>query len=153
MGAAVWPGGVASPTLQRRCDAAAALFRRGGYTAVIPSGGVGLHGPAEAIVMRDLMTASGVPPEVVLLEDRATTTMETARLVAAMIAPGARITVVSDSYHLPRCALAFRSTGHRVRLHSARSGHPVPRTRIAAKAWAREAAALPVYVWRILRRR
>ncbi|QFU09482.1 hypothetical protein PARPLA_01336 [Rhodobacteraceae bacterium THAF1] len=153
MGAAVWPGGVPSPTLERRCDAAASLFLAGGFDAVIPSGGVGIHGPAEAQVMRDLLISRGVPVDAIRLEDRATTTMETAINVAVMLAPDAGITVVSDTYHLLRCWLAFKGCGMSVRLRSARHGHPTPRTRIALKAWAREAAALPYYAWRIWVRR
>jgi len=103
--------------------------------------------------MRDRLAARGVPVDTITPEDQAGTTMETAANVSAMLAPNVRITVVSDSYHLPRCWLAFRGQGRRVRLHSARTGHPPPRASVAAKAWLREAVALPYYAWRIWRMR
>ncbi|WP_281259946.1 YdcF family protein [Palleronia abyssalis] len=148
MGAAVWTGGVPSPALRRRCAAAARLYLRGGIDSVVPSGGMGVHPPSEADVMTRLLIADGVPEADILPEDQARTTMETALLVTALVGP-ARITVVSDAYHLPRCWLAFRAHGHRVALFDADAA-PRRKWRITARAWSREAVALPYYAVRIL---
>ena len=153
LGAAVWLGGVPSPTLERRCHAAALLWAEGHHDIVIPSGGLGLHPPAEAVVMANLLAHDGVPDSAIEVEAQARSTMETARLVSAMLPPGAGITVVSDTYHLARTWLAFRAHGRNVRVHGAWKGNPPPRLKVMAKAWARESAGLVVYAWRILRGR
>ena len=73
-------------------------------------------------------------------------------MIAALEAdPGAA--GMADGYHLPRCWLAFRAMGWRCGLHAARHARPLPRRRVAAKAWAREAVALTYYAWRIFRGR
>ena len=155
MGAAVWPGGQPSPTLVRRTRAAAALYRDGHVDLLVPTGGLGQHPPTEAEAMIRILRAEGVPGDAILPEDRATTTMESAVFVARLLSERGidRATVVSDTYHLPRCWLAFRSQGWRCGLQAAGRASPRPKARIAARAWAREAAALPYYAWRILRHR
>ncbi|WP_375262040.1 YdcF family protein [Palleronia sp.] len=149
LGAAVWTGGAPSPTLRRRCAAAAELWATGGFDRVIPSGGVGRHPPAEADVMAGLLIASGVPPAAIDLERRATRTIETAEHVAGMVSPDARITAVSDRYHLARVWIAFRSQGPVVSLASAHRARPAPRRSVAARAWAREAVGNVAYaaIW------
>ena len=146
LGAAVWAEGAPSPTLRRRCAAAAALWHTGDFDRVIPSGGVGTHPPAEADVMADLLIQSGVPAGVIDREGAATRTIETAQYVASMVPPGAVLTAVSDRYHLARVWVAFRSVGLSVRLASAHRALPAPRRSVAARAWAREAAGNLAYL-------
>lgn len=155
LGAAVWTGGVASPTLMRRCDAAARLWHEGGMDLLIPSGGIGRHPPAEAHVMADLLAAAGVPRSVILPEPLAVNTIATARHVAKMMVDRgpAHLILVSDAYHLPRTWLCFRALGYRARLRSTRGAQPPQSTRMAAKQTLREVAALPLTVWRLVRLR
>ena len=146
LGAAVWPEGAPSPTLRRRCAAAAELWHKGGFDWIIPSGGVGRHPPAEADVMTKLLTAAGVPASAIRPERQATRTIETAQNVARMIPPDARITAVSDRYHLARIWVAFRTEGLSVRLASAHRAMPAPRRAVAARAWAREVVGNGAYL-------
>lgn len=156
LGAAVWAEGAPSPTLRRRCAAAAALWHEGGFDWIIPSGGIGRHPPAEADVMAELLIAAGVPESVICPERNATRTIETAQNVARMVPSSARITAVSDRYHLARTWVAFRAEGLSVRLASAHGAIPAPRRSVAARAWAREVVGNGAYlaIWlRSARRR
>lgn len=156
LGAAVWPGGEPSPTLLRRCNAAIALWHRGGFDLVIPSGGVGRHPPAEAEVMARLLREGGVPAGSIRPEPRAATTMETAENVLRMLEDGtADIVAVTDGYHALRTRIAFRAWGRDVQIASAARAEPRPRLRVTARQWLRETLALPFYLVRaaLIRRR
>ena len=105
-GCAVWPGGRPSPALERRVRHAVALFDAGVAPRIVLTGGVGRHGPAEAVVAAELCVALGVDPGVLIIEDRSTTTLENAACTVGMVS--GRLLVVSDAYHIHRCVRAFR---------------------------------------------
>ena len=67
--------------------------------------------------MAGLARAAGVPKGVILLEDRSGSTLESARLSAAMMRARGwrRAVVVSDRVHVPRGLLSFLGTGVRAR--------------------------------------
>ncbi|MBY6201993.1 YdcF family protein [Maritalea mobilis] len=113
LGAAVWPGGVPSPTLARRTEWAARQWHDGRGQVVIPCGGLGKHGPPEAEVMRDTLIAAGVPPDVIRLEDESHRTGENIRFAKPLLdGLGLRkVLIVSDAYHLPRATLLARRAG------------------------------------------
>lgn len=151
LGAAVQEGGRPSAALSRRVARAVELFREGKADALLMSGGVGTHPPAEAEVMRDLALRAGVPADRVFVESGSRTTFDNARMTAEIMTRNGWTTafLVSDAFHLPRSYLAFRSAGVRVRVHAAsRPWHgPYPRW------WqflAYEACAIPWYVFQIL---
>jgi len=112
-GAAVHAGGVPSPTLQRRCNAAIAHWRTGQFDCLVPSGGLGRHGPTEASVMAALFRDAGIDENDILQEEAATTTFETAHYVQALFADQSveRFFLVTDRYHLLRARLAFAAFG------------------------------------------
>ena len=114
-GAAVRPDGSASGSLRRRCDNA---LRHGGAGAqgplYLPSGGVGRHGPAEALVMRDILLSQGVAEPRIVLECAARDTLESVRLCTRLLrrrGDVGRVLVSTSSYHRLRCALLFRLAG------------------------------------------
>lgn len=111
LGAAVWPGGEASPTLRRRAETGAALYRAGRVQGIVATGGVGRHPPSEAEVIRELVTALGVPGEAVILEDRSATTHENLANAQALLPADAPAIIVSDFWHLPRARLTARRLG------------------------------------------
>ncbi len=113
LGARVYPGGVAGPSLTRRTQHAAALYQRGLAPYLICSGGVGENPPAEAVVAGRLAQQLGVPAAALLYDDRSTSTEESAQNTAALMrARGwTRAIVVSDSYHLYRARLLFQQAG------------------------------------------
>jgi uncharacterized SAM-binding protein YcdF (DUF218 family) len=114
-GAAVRADGTASGSLRRRCENA---VQHGGAGAIgpcyLPSGGIGRHGPAEALVMRDILLAQGVDPSRILLECEARDTLESVRLCTRLLrrrADVGRVLVSTSSYHRLRCRLLFRLAG------------------------------------------
>lgn len=114
-GAAVRADGSASGSLQRRCDNA---VRHGGSGTVgaiyLPSGGVGRHGPAEALVMLDILLAHGVAEARILLECEARDTLESVRLCTRILnhrPDVSRVLVATSSYHRLRCTLLFSLAG------------------------------------------
>ena len=113
LGAQVRRGGKPSATLLARTRHAAQLYTRGAVSAVVPTGGVGEHPPSAAEVMARLLREGGVPREKILLEDRARSTRESARFVAALAREkgiGA-VAVVTDPLHCVRAVGAFRAEG------------------------------------------
>lgn len=114
-GAAVRADGSASGSLRRRCENA---VHRGGAGRTgpyyLPSGGVGRYGPAEALVMRDILLEQGVAADRILLECEARDTLESVRLCTRMLRQQpalGRVLVSTSSYHRWRCALLFRLAG------------------------------------------
>ena len=155
LGAAVLAGGEPSASLARRVRHAVRLWREGAVGHLLLTGGVGKHPPSEAEVMRRLAERDGVDPSRIVLEEHATTTLESAAHCAPIIAAHGwrRVVLVTDRYHLPRTLLAFRS--HGVEAHGSapidgRGG--TARWRWAAM-YLRELAALPWYLLQSRRRR
>ncbi len=114
LGSQVYPGGRPGPSLSRRADHAAALYRRGYADHVICTGGFTEPEPkSEAQVACDRLVAAGVPRQAVVLEERATSTEENAAFTAAILrARGWRSAIlVSDGYHLLRTTLMFERAG------------------------------------------
>lgn len=116
-GAAVRQDGSASGSLRRRCENAADFAATHGGAnppCFLASGGVGRHGPAEALVMRDILLARGVAPQRILVETQARDTLESVRLCTRMLrarGDAQRVWVSSSSYHNPRCVLLLRLAG------------------------------------------
>jgi uncharacterized SAM-binding protein YcdF (DUF218 family) len=114
-GAAVRADGSASGSLRRRCENAVHHGGTGNAGPFyLPSGGVGRYGPAEALVMRDILLELGVVSQRILLECQARDTLESVRLCARILrqrGDAGQIWVSTSSYHRLRCALLFRLAG------------------------------------------
>ena len=147
LGAAVWLGGVPSPTLRLRAEQGARLFLAGEVGGIIASGGVGRHPPAEAEAIRDICTAMGVPTGAIRLEDRSTTTAQNLILSQPLLDnPTGPVVIVTDLYHLPRARLVARRLGLR-----ATGSHPGLKGRSPwrfAKMCLRE---IPALAWYLIR--
>lgn len=147
LGAAVWPNGP-SPTLRRRTLHAAQVWARGGASHIIPCGGIGKHGAAEALVMRDILIDAGVPAAAILPEAASTTTQENIALALPILRQIGtdQVIIVTDWPHAPRARLVARRLGLR-----ATSDSPSlrgARIKTTAKMILREIAAYLVYLWR-----
>ncbi len=142
-GAAVLPDGSPSATLRSRVAAALRWAARLDDAVFLPTGGVGRHGPAEAVVMARLLREAGVAPERILIEPTARNTMASANACARMLrGHGGRVFAASSLYHLPRCLMLLRLAG----IH-ARACPPPPASGSFTRRWymrMRELAALPV---------
>ena len=116
-GAAVLRDGNASGTLARRVQGALDLARDVPDRMFLATGGVGRYGPAEALVSRDLLLRGGAADHEIVIEDRATDTLESVIFCHAMLrarGDADRIVPCTSRYHIPRCALLLRIVGHGV---------------------------------------
>lgn len=147
LGAAVWTGGVASPTLRRRAATAAALYRAGKVGGIVATGGIGAHPPSEAETIRDLLTAHGVPDGAIILEPRSRSTLENIAFAAELLPEGSAVVLVSDAWHLPRARLVARRLG----LHAQGAAPSLSGARplFTARAILREIAAFLIYALRL----
>ncbi|MDT8855782.1 YdcF family protein [Paracoccaceae bacterium Fryx2] len=153
LGAAVWAGGVASPTLRRRAEHGARCFRDRGATLLITTGGTGRHPPAEAEVAAAICIAAGVPPGAVLRELRSASTLENLGFALAMLPKGpvGPVTIVTDGYHVPRALLTARMLGVAARASApGRADGPRLGPRQRLRMVLREAFALPAYAVRLV---
>jgi hypothetical protein len=148
LGAAVWPDGP-SPTLRRRTDLAARLWHNGTATHLIPCGGTGRHPPAEALVMRDLFLAAGIPHDHITPEAQSTTTEENIAFALPILQAlnATEVLIVTDWYHAPRARLTARRLG----LHPASQSPSLKGADPKTQVWQglRELPALALYWWKI----
>ncbi|MGW4246069.1 YdcF family protein [Nocardia sp. NPDC004722] len=121
-----------APMLTRRLDRALELVAaergRGGTPLIVVSGGqAGGESVTEADAMADYLAAQGIPPEVVVREDRSRNTEENLRytereLRRRGIDPAAvRITVVTSDFHVLRTQRLARLLGLRAQVTGART--------------------------------
>ncbi len=114
LGNSVGRGNRPLPRLQARLEAALALYRRGGCTAIMVSGGIEAPGDRdEAVGMRDWLLARGVPAASIVTDSYGDNTRASAEHAQAWLREhgGHRVVVVSQFYHLPRARLAVRQAG------------------------------------------
>lgn len=113
LGAAVWEGESASPSLRRRTLHASGLVKAGLAGLIVCSGGLGRFPPTEAEMMRRVLEADDVPADSIVLEEASRTTLENVLYSARELqARGIwHVIVVSDKYHLPRAVMCFRALG------------------------------------------
>jgi len=113
LGAAVWAGGVPSPTLARRATHAAALYRAGDADAILGCGGLGRFPPTEAAVITALCRAEGVPASALFEENESTTTRENLRYALPILKRlnATAVIIVTDPYHAPRARLIAHQLG------------------------------------------
>jgi uncharacterized SAM-binding protein YcdF (DUF218 family) len=151
LGTQVLPGGRPSRTLRARTLHAARLYAGGEVALLIPTGSVGKHPPSEAEVAARILREAGVPDEVVLIEEEARSTRESARLVAAMAEErGIRgVVLVTDPLHCVRAIEAFRTEGLKTRASPVYSSPMWRSTRMRRGQLLREIGAL---LWYRLRR-
>jgi uncharacterized SAM-binding protein YcdF (DUF218 family) len=81
-------------------------WRTGHYRRIV------VTGKDVAVLMKDCMTSQGVPPQVILVENAATSTRENAVYVAALLQgdPSGKVLLTSD-FHMGRALRVFRKAG------------------------------------------
>lgn len=131
------PGG----TLARRLEAALPYALDSLHVVVS-----GHNGEAEA--MAEWLVERGVTPDVITLENQATSTNENLEQAFKFLRGYPEWIVVTSDFHAPRTKLWAWHHGLRVRVVTART--PI---RVAPKMWVRELAALPHSATRVLWRK
>ena len=109
LGCAVQPDGTPSPALRARIEEGVRVWRDTGSRYLLVTGGVGTYPPAEAVVMRQIAEAQGVPPSA-LIDDTTAHTTEGSAWMCSRIATRLgwkRVTLISDPWHLLRARHQF----------------------------------------------
>lgn len=120
LGSKVELTGVPSLRLQARLDKTVELYQAGYFPWVVVSGGLGKEGFDEALVMRDYLTAHGIPQDKVIMDNKGNTTFDSA-LNTRKILRGKNLKsvfIISQYFHLPRSRLALNRSGIKT-VHSA----------------------------------
>ncbi len=112
-GAQVHDDGRPSTALQERMATAEQLYKDGLVSLILVSGGVGASGYNEALVMRDMAVAAGVPAEDVVIDSNGVSTDATVNDTLPFFGGEGwdRVLAVSQFYHLPRIKLAYAGAG------------------------------------------
>ena len=119
-------GTVPSRMLRQRIDAAADYLIAHPNSIAIVSGGMGSgESITEAECMYNYLTAQGIAPERIILEDRATSTMENLRFSLALMDEGATAAIVSNEFHLYRAGQMAASLGLDAALIPADTEYPI----------------------------
>jgi vancomycin permeability regulator SanA len=105
--------GTPSPRLRARLDRTLELYREGYFPTIIASGGIGVEGFAEALVMKSYLVANGIPAECVIVDNSGENTFMSAKTTRDIMTQRqlSRVMVVSQYYHLPRSRLALERFG------------------------------------------
>lgn len=113
LGAAVWPGGRASPALARRIGYGLQAARTWPEAPIFCSGGLGVHPPSEAAVMAERLRHGGVAPDRIVLDEDSRDTLENVVAAAVFMRRRgfSRAIVCTDAYHAPRARMIFGLLG------------------------------------------
>ena len=112
LGAGVDGAGRIGPGSAARAETCARLARAGVAPLIVFTGGPAAPGaPSAAAAMAEAARAHGVGDAVIMLEERAFSTLQNAAYSRAMLPDAARLILVSEAFHLPRSWLSFRAMG------------------------------------------
>ena len=119
-------GTAPSLMLSQRIDAAITYLHTYPDAVAIVSGGMGPgEDITEAACMYSCLTAAGIAPERIILEDRSTSTMENLLFSMEYMEPGASAAIVSSEFHLYRAGQMAQSLGLEPHLIPASTEYPL----------------------------
>ena len=113
------PAGTDEPTAMQtgRCLKAFELYKSGAVNKLLVTGGFTRDYISEARMMKIALVTYGVPPDDVLEEELAATTIENGLVAARMFAARGwpkTATIVSQAFHLPRAGGNYKQQGFQV---------------------------------------
>ncbi|GES18311.1 membrane protein [Acrocarpospora pleiomorpha] len=109
LGAGIW-GDNPTPMLGSRLDIATTLYAQGKIKAILVSGDNHIKAYDEPTVMRDYLIAKGVPQDKIVLDYAGFDTWDSC-VRAKKIFGASAVTVVTQSFHLPRAVTLCRTAG------------------------------------------
>lgn len=113
LGNTVQPDGKPSPRLQARLDKTIELYQKGFFPNIIVSGGFGVEGFDEAVVMRQYLVNHNIPADHIFLDSEGKTTNLTAKNSAQIMKQHnwQSAIIISQYFHISRTRLAFSNYG------------------------------------------
>jgi vancomycin permeability regulator SanA len=113
LGNTVNADGQPSPRLQARLDKTVELYQKGFFTNIIVSGGFGVEGFDEAVVMSQYLVSQNIPTERIFVDGEGRTTNLTAKNTAQIMRQNnwQSALVISQYFHISRCKLALANYG------------------------------------------
>lgn len=113
LGNTVNSDGNPSPRLQARLDKTVEFYQKGFFKNIIVSGGFGVEGFDEAVVMKQYLVKQGIPAEMVFQDSEGKTTALTAKNAAEIMKQKnwQSALIISQYFHISRCKLAFSNYG------------------------------------------
>jgi vancomycin permeability regulator SanA len=113
LGNAVQTDGQPSPRLKARLDKAVQLYRQRLFSNIIVSGGVGIEGFDETVVMKRYLIAQAVPDDHIFVDSDGRTTYLTVKHSARLMKEKrwTSALVMSQYFHIPRTRLALKRFG------------------------------------------
>ncbi len=102
--------GKPSPRLAARLDKSVELYEQGFCKQIIVSGGEGVEGYDEAVIMAEYLYRNGVPNSAVIKDSDGYNSHKTS-VNAKALSGDSSIIAVSQYFHLPRCKLSLRNAG------------------------------------------
>ena len=119
-------GTVPSRMLRQRLNAAVDYLNAYPDTTAIVSGGMGPgEQVTEAKCMADYLTAAGIAPDRIILEDQATSTMENLTFSLELMEPDSTAAIVSNEFHLYRAGQMAQKLGLEASLVPASTEYPI----------------------------
>lgn len=153
LGAAVTPSGGPSPALARRIAGAARAAAAHPDAPIFCSGGVGRHGPAEAVVMAGELLRRGVAAERLRMDGESLDTLQSVLAFAGYLRGAGldRAIVCTDGFHVPRVRMMLAVLGVSSDVGPVGRPHGAPGYLLRMRM--REALAIPYDVTLVLWRR
>ena len=113
LGNTVEKNGLPSPRLQARLDKTIELYQKGLFANIIVSGGTGIEGFDEAVVMRQYLINQGIPEACIYLDRAGNTTNLTAKNASEIMKRNNwhSAMIISQYFHISRTRLAFTHSG------------------------------------------
>jgi hypothetical protein len=131
MGQGLNPDGTAPPTLKRRAEKAAELFRERQIPVIVSGGDDRATGKTEAMGLAEVMNSEGVPFEAILYEGQATSSLENFwfgfRQIRRYMHPKnnkVKIMLVTSDWHMPRSSYMGKVVAHYFKNSEKREGVP-----------------------------
>ena len=119
-------GTVPSRMLRQRLNAAVDYLNTYPDSTAIVSGGIGPgERITEAACMADYLTAAGIDPDRIILETKATSTMENLRFSLSLMDPNSTAAIVSNEFHLYRAGQMAQRLGLEASLVPASTELPI----------------------------
>lgn len=114
MGTKVEADGKPSEKLLFRLDKSIELFQTGQVNRLWMTGGKGVSGLNEAVVMKSYLVEQGVPADAIAIDSLGISTFASARNLADQLPQEASVMIISHTSHLRRTKYAFEKFGRKI---------------------------------------